>query len=122
MYDLDLSRKILRGVALALGGPVDALEGERAGDSFWVMRLIGYPVSTEIPEEELTDTGWYRNARNKCNFNMFLKLKIDKVLNTFSRLFSCVLHQNLVELIQIMVSIIILKLSCNQCFMLPVKL
>ncbi|OAY77077.1 putative 2-oxoglutarate-dependent dioxygenase [Ananas comosus] len=53
----DLSRKILRGIALALGGPVDALEGEIAGDSFWVMRLIGYPVSTDIPEEELTDTG-----------------------------------------------------------------
>eukprot|EP00262_Sarcandra_glabra_P002667 TRINITY_DN13076_c0_g1_i1.p1 TRINITY_DN13076_c0_g1~~TRINITY_DN13076_c0_g1_i1.p1 ORF type:complete len:361 (+),score=54.81 TRINITY_DN13076_c0_g1_i1:164-1084(+) len=43
----DLSRKIMRGIALALGGPPDAFEGERAGDPFWVMRLIGYPGSTD---------------------------------------------------------------------------
>ncbi|KAL3646341.1 hypothetical protein CASFOL_011521 [Castilleja foliolosa] len=41
----DLSRKIMRGIALALGGPVDALEGDRAGDPFWVLRVIGYPVA-----------------------------------------------------------------------------
>ncbi|TVU08619.1 hypothetical protein EJB05_42028, partial [Eragrostis curvula] len=53
--DVDLSRKIMRGIALALGGKVDALEGETAGDPFWVLRLIGYPV--DIPEEQRTDTG-----------------------------------------------------------------
>uniref|UniRef100_A0A0D9XBI0 Fe2OG dioxygenase domain-containing protein n=1 Tax=Leersia perrieri TaxID=77586 RepID=A0A0D9XBI0_9ORYZ len=53
----DLSRKIMRGIALALGGPVDAFEGKTAGDPFWVCRLIGYPVSTDIPEEQRTDTG-----------------------------------------------------------------
>uniref|UniRef100_A0A0D3H438 Fe2OG dioxygenase domain-containing protein n=1 Tax=Oryza barthii TaxID=65489 RepID=A0A0D3H438_9ORYZ len=53
----DLSRKIMQGIALALGGPVDAFEGRTAGDPFWVCRLIGYPVSTDILEEHRTDTG-----------------------------------------------------------------
>ncbi|WOL00480.1 putative 2-oxoglutarate-dependent dioxygenase [Canna indica] len=53
----DLARKMMRGIALALGGPSDAFEGELAGDPFWVMRLIGYPVSSDIPEMERTDTG-----------------------------------------------------------------
>ncbi|XP_074564032.1 homoarginine-6-hydroxylase 2-ODD-233 isoform X2 [Curcuma longa] len=53
----DLSRKIMRGIALALGGPPDAFEREKAGDSFWVMRLIGYPISSDIPEIQRTDTG-----------------------------------------------------------------
>ncbi|KAF2295341.1 hypothetical protein GH714_032607 [Hevea brasiliensis] len=39
----ELSRKILRGIALALGGSADELEGEIAGDAFWVLRIIGYP-------------------------------------------------------------------------------
>jgi isopenicillin N synthase-like dioxygenase len=47
----------MRGIALALGAPVDAFEGTTAGDPFWVCRLIGYPVSTDIPEEQRTDTG-----------------------------------------------------------------
>ncbi|KAF6143955.1 hypothetical protein GIB67_017563 [Kingdonia uniflora] len=38
-----LSRNIMRGIALALGGLPDEFGGERAGDPFWVMRLIGYP-------------------------------------------------------------------------------
>lgn len=49
----------MRGIALALSGRVDAFEGNIAGDSFWVMRLIGYPVSSDIPEAERTDIGWY---------------------------------------------------------------
>ncbi|KAL6854408.1 hypothetical protein ACP4OV_019311 [Aristida adscensionis] len=53
----DLSRKIMRGIALALGGPVDALEGATAGDPFWACRLLGYPIATEVPEEKRTDTG-----------------------------------------------------------------
>jgi isopenicillin N synthase-like dioxygenase len=60
-YDIfiaDLSRKIMRGIALALGAPLDAFEGETAGDAFWVLRLIGYPVPADIPQEQLTDTGW----------------------------------------------------------------
>lgn len=40
----ELSKKIMRGIALAFGGSFDALEGNIAGDPFWVMRLIGYPV------------------------------------------------------------------------------
>ncbi|XP_078438993.1 2-oxoglutarate (2OG) and Fe(II)-dependent oxygenase superfamily protein [Wolffia australiana] len=39
----ELSRKIMRGIAVALGGPDDAFEGDVAGNPFWVMRLIGYP-------------------------------------------------------------------------------
>ncbi|KAE8696223.1 putative 2-oxoglutarate-dependent dioxygenase [Hibiscus syriacus] len=39
----ELSRKIMRGIALALGGSPDEFEGERGSDAFWVMRLIGYP-------------------------------------------------------------------------------
>ncbi|KAJ4792540.1 2-oxoglutarate (2OG) and Fe(II)-dependent oxygenase superfamily protein [Rhynchospora pubera] len=53
----DLSRKIMRGIALALGAPVDAFEGYCAGDAFWVLRLLSYPVSTDIPDSERTDTG-----------------------------------------------------------------
>ncbi|KAK9678514.1 hypothetical protein RND81_11G216800 [Saponaria officinalis] len=40
----ELSRKIMRGIALALGDSGYEMEGKIAGDSFWVMRLIGYPV------------------------------------------------------------------------------
>lgn len=39
----DLSRNILRGISLALGGSPYAFEGEMVGDPFWVMRIIGYP-------------------------------------------------------------------------------
>ncbi|KAJ4816366.1 2-oxoglutarate (2OG) and Fe(II)-dependent oxygenase superfamily protein [Rhynchospora pubera] len=53
----DLSRKIMRGIALALGAPIDAFEGDCAGDPFWVFRLMCYPVLTDIPESERTDTG-----------------------------------------------------------------
>ncbi|GKU98911.1 hypothetical protein SLEP1_g11846 [Rubroshorea leprosula] len=54
----DLSRKIMRGIALALGGSPNEFEGEIAGDPFWVMRLIGYPVLTigngqHMPENDI---------------------------------------------------------------------
>ncbi|KAJ4964383.1 hypothetical protein NE237_024322 [Protea cynaroides] len=39
----DLARNIMRGIALALGASPNEFEGEKAGDPFWVMRLIGYP-------------------------------------------------------------------------------
>ncbi|GFP89253.1 probable 2-oxoglutarate-dependent dioxygenase at3g49630 [Phtheirospermum japonicum] len=47
----------MRGIALALGGPVDAFEGDRAGDPFWVLRVIGYPIAhrengNEMPNEK----------------------------------------------------------------------
>ncbi|EFJ16739.1 hypothetical protein SELMODRAFT_421528 [Selaginella moellendorffii] len=47
-----LSKAILRGVALALGGEADTFEGSRAGDPFWILRVIGYPPkdSLESPE------------------------------------------------------------------------
>ncbi|RZC54947.1 hypothetical protein C5167_013812 [Papaver somniferum] len=56
----DLSRNILRGLALALGGCPEEFEGERAGDPFWVMRFIGYPgisdaKGLDVPENAV---GW----------------------------------------------------------------
>nr|XP_043606313.1 probable 2-oxoglutarate-dependent dioxygenase At3g50210 isoform X2 [Erigeron canadensis] len=49
----DLSRKIMRGIALALGGPVDVFEGKIAGDPFWVLRIIGYPGASLISDDGL---------------------------------------------------------------------
>ncbi|KAK6151210.1 hypothetical protein DH2020_016142 [Rehmannia glutinosa] len=49
----DLSRKIMRGIALALGGPMDAFEGNRGGDPFWVLRVIGYPVVSHANGKEM---------------------------------------------------------------------
>lgn len=56
----ELSRNIMRGIALALGGSPYEFEGERAGNAFWVMRLIGYPGvhsanGSNIPKK---DIGW----------------------------------------------------------------
>lgn len=42
----DLSRKIMRGIALALGGSADEMEGDIGGDPFWVLRIIGYPAAS----------------------------------------------------------------------------
>ncbi|KAG7633827.1 Oxoglutarate/iron-dependent dioxygenase, partial [Arabidopsis suecica] len=39
----DLSRNILRGISLALGGSPYEFEGKMLRDPFWVMRIIGYP-------------------------------------------------------------------------------
>ncbi|PIN08661.1 Aminocyclopropanecarboxylate oxidase [Handroanthus impetiginosus] len=40
----DLCGKIMRGIALALGAPMDTFEEDRARDPFWVLHVIGYPV------------------------------------------------------------------------------
>ncbi|KAE8693327.1 putative 2-oxoglutarate-dependent dioxygenase [Hibiscus syriacus] len=53
----DLSRKIMRGIALALGGSADELEGEKGGDPFWVVRLIGYPGKPPA-NPQFNDIGW----------------------------------------------------------------
>lgn len=55
----ELSRKIMRGIALALGAPAEAFEGEIAGDPFCVVRLIGYPgLSDEKnPDIKCNDIG-----------------------------------------------------------------
>jgi isopenicillin N synthase-like dioxygenase len=49
---LELGRTIMQGIALALGGPRDLFEGERAGDPFWILRVIGYP-----PVNNLSNVG-----------------------------------------------------------------
>lgn len=56
----DLSKKIMRGIALALGGSPIEFEGNRAGDAFWVARLIGYPgiPSTNDHVMPTNDIGW----------------------------------------------------------------
>ncbi|XP_057969144.1 probable 2-oxoglutarate-dependent dioxygenase At3g50210 isoform X2 [Malania oleifera] len=51
----DLSRKIMRGIALALGGPPDEFESKIAGDPFWVMRLIGYPGVSKANDQCKTE-------------------------------------------------------------------
>ncbi|CAL5326219.1 unnamed protein product [Camellia sinensis] len=51
----DLSRKIMRGIALALGASADEFEGERAGDPFWVFRIIGYPVLSHANGKDMTE-------------------------------------------------------------------
>ncbi|KAI0510951.1 hypothetical protein KFK09_011562 [Dendrobium nobile] len=43
----ELARKIMQGIALALGVPPETFEGESAGNSFWVMGIIGYPAHTD---------------------------------------------------------------------------
>jgi len=46
MHDLnftDLSRNILRGISLALGGSPYEFEGKMLTDPFWIMRILGYP-------------------------------------------------------------------------------
>ncbi|KAF4377607.1 hypothetical protein G4B88_006887 [Cannabis sativa] len=51
----DLARNIMRGIALALGGSPYEFEGARAGDAFWVTRIIGYPgKSSENSQEKPT--------------------------------------------------------------------
>lgn len=76
----DLSRKILRGIALALCSSADAFEGEIAGDAFWVLRIIGYPGASNEKSEELAqnDIGWYcilfSDSANTCTLLVLLGL------------------------------------------------
>lgn len=54
----DLSRKIMRGISLALTGSAVEFEGNRAGDPFWVLRIIGYPGVTsdnghDLPKNDI---------------------------------------------------------------------
>ncbi|KAM4117876.1 hypothetical protein ACB094_02G158800 [Castanea mollissima] len=51
----DLSRNIMRGISLALTGSPEEFEGERAGDPFWVMRIIGYPGAPKPDGPDPTD-------------------------------------------------------------------
>jgi isopenicillin N synthase-like dioxygenase len=46
----------MRGIALALGGPADAFERGIAGDPYWALRLVSYPVSSS-DEKHTDDTG-----------------------------------------------------------------
>jgi isopenicillin N synthase-like dioxygenase len=46
----------MRGIALALGGPADAFERGIAGDPYWALRLVSYPVSSS-DEKRTDDTG-----------------------------------------------------------------
>jgi isopenicillin N synthase-like dioxygenase len=51
----DLSRKIMQGISLALGGSKDLFEGDIAGNPFWVTRIIGYPGASSAngPENDI---------------------------------------------------------------------
>ncbi|KAK0603080.1 hypothetical protein LWI29_001181 [Acer saccharum] len=57
----ELSRNIMRGIALALCGSPYEFEGERAGDPFWILRIVGYPgVSiANGHNKEGNDIGWF---------------------------------------------------------------
>ena len=56
-FQSDLSRKIMRGIALALGGTPDEFEGKRGGDAFWMVRLNGYP-GLSLPDGQENEIGW----------------------------------------------------------------
>lgn len=50
----------MRGIALALGGSADEMEGEIGGDPFWVFRIIGYPAASisNGHDKADNDVGW----------------------------------------------------------------
>ena len=50
----------MRGIALALGGSPYEFEGDRAGNAFWVTRIIGYPgkFTANGSENPMNDIGW----------------------------------------------------------------
>lgn len=49
----------MRGIALALGGKPDEFEGERGGDTFWMLRLSGYPGLSLPDHGQQNEIGWY---------------------------------------------------------------
>lgn len=53
----------MRGIALALGGSPYEFEGVRAGDGFWVLRIIGYPGLSGAKDQKKPENnnGWYCN-------------------------------------------------------------
>ncbi|PHT43026.1 hypothetical protein CQW23_17051 [Capsicum baccatum] len=67
LYRLHLSRKIMRRIALALGGSTDEMEGEICGDPFWVLRIIGYPAASISNGHDRTqnDVGWAMTLVNQ---------------------------------------------------------
>ncbi|KAG6558236.1 hypothetical protein Mapa_000419 [Marchantia paleacea] len=50
----DLGKTIMEAIGLALVGSRDAFEGSRAGNPFWLLRVIGYPPM----EQKVTEVGW----------------------------------------------------------------
>ena len=51
----------MQGIALALGGPRDLFEGDRAGDPFWILRVIGYPPVSNlnhVSDADGDEVGW----------------------------------------------------------------
>ncbi|KAJ0450446.1 putative aminocyclopropanecarboxylate oxidase [Helianthus annuus] len=78
----ELSRKIMRGIALALGGSVDAFEGKIAGDPFWVLRIIGYPGVTPISDECLPKNDIGCGAHT--DYGKFLKFRLRSLSFTVS--------------------------------------
>ncbi|KAL3688771.1 hypothetical protein R1sor_015080 [Riccia sorocarpa] len=58
---LDLGKRIMQAISLALTGVHDSFEGSRAGSPFWLFRVIGYPPLerkiTEVGCGEHTDYG-----------------------------------------------------------------
>ncbi|KAL2630720.1 hypothetical protein R1flu_015406 [Riccia fluitans] len=57
----DLGKRIMQAISLALTGARDSFEGSRAGNPFWVLRVISYPVVekkiAEVGCGEHTDYG-----------------------------------------------------------------
>ncbi|KAF8407736.1 hypothetical protein HHK36_006871 [Tetracentron sinense] len=56
-----LSKMIMRGVVLALRGSPNLFEGDRAGKSFWSMRLIGCPGSGSAAHPSAMGIGAHRD-------------------------------------------------------------
>eukprot|EP00899_Mesostigma_viride_P018880 jgi/Mesvir1/26994/Mv20705-RA.1 len=48
---IDLGAAIMRAIGVALGGDLSTFGGQRAGNSFWVMRVIGYPPPPPKPNQ-----------------------------------------------------------------------
>lgn len=64
----------MRGIALGLGGSAAEFEGDRAGDPFWVFRIIGYPGIScgnglDMPQN---DIGWSASCYLSLFVNIFI--------------------------------------------------